>query len=722
MSLSSFDSEDFDPCELESNLSLPMSATSSPNEAGSFVPLEASQIVQKDLTALESLVPLIDELPGLILENQVYYASQPLSKTERDALLSKASSIVDLTLTEQSGGGKLSAGVFMTLAKAQPYDESLFPSLKYLRLKDAGSYMNYLDLFLGPSLEGLEISAVPDIHEESLLSFLKAAAVQLPRLKSLVLKDGNISLTSLSTYLQLKSLQSLALFNCPSTFDLSFFKAIGSLPSLEEFVFKPTQEYSYSSEFLAEGLNELVELSVARLRVDDEINSLEVQVEELRERKPNFQRKEETFVARFTEVTSVLEELHLGSCRLSSMASAYEYQPYLRKTMQQQQELYGIPSDRFDAAMDLISELGLERRKIKAKSKLLLRRVIRDKLRAYIEANNPVSDEHDTLARLEKLETTLEMLGQQRDSIIAKSAALGVDGVNANGVGNSLSTSTTSQHQHEPDAQGQRIAPLFSHLRVLEASGSMGLIVDLISATQAPAIQRLSLTVNTPLSDTPDVREVELGGLNNILQKLERWHETFKSVSLAVSGLQVPPPSISSSLFSKLLHSPQIERIDLSGFEIEDIHTSFDGLNTAVSHSKLQHLHIPFQPNRPGISLSRLRQIAEACPDLVSLQCRFENIADVKQHTLGEAAPNPMSHKLRVLNVGNIGQQLDPGILLHVARYLDVLFPHLESIKPLESASQNMSQWSFVGDMVKAFHSARLDDVARAKMRSADGA
>jgi hypothetical protein len=76
--------------------------------------------------------------------------------------------------------------------------------------------------------------------------------------------------------------------------------------------------------------------------------------------------------------------------------------------------------------------------------------------------------------------------------------------------------------------------------------------------------------------------------------------------------------------------------------------------------------------------------------------------------------PDPLSHRLKVLSVRVEQVQLEQQLLFNVARYLDSIFPKLESIKTHEQAMGNYAgQWRFIFDIMKAFQAVRLNEQER---------
>ncbi|KAF8801991.1 hypothetical protein BYT27DRAFT_7341616 [Phlegmacium glaucopus] len=112
------------------------------------------------------------------------------------------------------------------------------------------------------------------------------------------------------------------------------------------------------------------------------------------------------------------------------------------------------------------------------------------------------------------------------------------------------------------------------------------------------------------------------------------------------------------------------------------------------------------------MSLSTLRHIAITCPKLESLQCRIEPLSLIPEYTV--PTTEALFHGLRTLSVGNSSPHPDSKKLYLIARHLDLLFPHLETINT--SKEHNGRQWVVVNELVKMCQTARMDERYRASI------
>jgi len=144
----------------------------------------------------------------------------------------------EFTLTDNicDGNARLNPGVFLCLAQLRGSLAPLFPNLRRLRIVNAYYTLDYLRLFLSPSLETLEIVSVGEACRTNLLSFFSAAVVEVPNLGTLILGPGRLSRDIVNTCLGFHHLKHLELVNAVSEADYQLLKDIGRLKDLEAFV------------------------------------------------------------------------------------------------------------------------------------------------------------------------------------------------------------------------------------------------------------------------------------------------------------------------------------------------------------------------------------------------------------------------------------------------------------------------------------------------------
>ena len=132
--------------------------------------------------------------------------------------------------------GRIGLDVIIRLIKLQSLctqTNTLFPSLKRLRIDNAKSAMDYLDLFVTPSLEAIEITGVSEDHFDAFYSFFTTLADEVPGLSSLILGPGPMPSIVMGMSLTFRHLQRLEFVNISTSFNFDFLENIGRLESLQ---------------------------------------------------------------------------------------------------------------------------------------------------------------------------------------------------------------------------------------------------------------------------------------------------------------------------------------------------------------------------------------------------------------------------------------------------------------------------------------------------------
>jgi len=258
---------------------------------------------------------------------------------------------------------------------------------------------------------------------------------------------------------------------------------------------------------------------------------------------------------------------------------------------------------------------------------------------------------------------------------------------------------------------------LFCALKALVVRGSQSLVEELVSMISSRTLQSMSVTFSTDAPASPLSRSTKEVAANISSIAQVRWRNTLSKLSIGICAREPvavlhtshfdPQPSKSLTL-KNLLCLPKLEHLDLSRMPSLSIESGFDYLSKG-STTKLKTLFLPDDATAPGISLSRLRVLAEACPDLVSLRCKLKHLSNIP-------APRdlpliPFSHTLETLLIGNAEAHPDPQRVLDIARYLDFLFPHLKTIETI--SGQNEAQWMSILSVVKVCQAVRLDERER---------
>ncbi len=212
------------------------------------------------LPPLTSFIPIIETLPGLLLEDNTYVSShilfphrrdraydsfqsvlKPLIGSNVETLISYARRIEELVLTDSGRDERprVSQDTITRLAHVRdvnnPSSPSLLSSLKRLRLIDVDSELAYLWFCLTPSLQQLELSGIPPTRHTTIAAFLIELANNAPDLAHLTLGPGRLFPGALQVSLAFEHLRELRINDVADTVDFAFLQAVAALPELALF-------------------------------------------------------------------------------------------------------------------------------------------------------------------------------------------------------------------------------------------------------------------------------------------------------------------------------------------------------------------------------------------------------------------------------------------------------------------------------------------------------
>ena len=289
--------------------------------------------------------------------------------------------------------------------------------------------------------------------------------------------------------------------------------------------------------------------------------------------------------------------------------------------------------------------------------------------------------------------------------------------------------------QYEPmSVSVESSRPAFLRLEKLHITGSLDLIQDLVKSIPSRCLEETALTLvrskrpkfpkkekrvfSGPLVridlETPDFATC----LDNVFSN---WRRTLTSISIGQhedyspsdqGDIRAPVyPTLPVPLCEKILMLPELERLDISGWTIENFLKRPSLLDPICSN--LKFLHLPIQSNSKGVPFSTLDLIAELFPKLVSFQSSIVtlDVADIPVSNPLKAIPRGLSHGLEILSVGNTSPNPNPKEVLDIARHIFALFPNLQEIRTHEG--QNKDQWDYIHSLVQVFQGVCLDHAAR---------
>jgi hypothetical protein len=243
--------------------------------------------------------------------------------------------------------------------------------------------------------------------------------------------------------------------------------------------------------------------------------------------------------------------------------------------------------------------------------------------------------------------------------------------------------------------------PAFLRLEKLHITGNLDLIQDLVESIPSRCLKEIRLTLvrsNRPkfpkksgkekrIFSGPLVRiDVETPVFATCLDKaFNTWRHTLTNLfigqhedySPSDQGFPRTPvlPTLPVAACEEILLLPMVERLDISGWTIENFLQYSSPF--APIYSNLKFLHLPIQSNNKGIPFSGLRLIAELFPKLVSFQSSIVTLddADIPVSDPSKATTHVLSHGLEILSVGNTSPNPNPKKVLDIARHIFAFIP-----------------------------------------------
>lgn len=248
--------------------------------------------------------------------------------------------------------------------------------------------------------------------------------------------------------------------------------------------------------------------------------------------------------------------------------------------------------------------------------------------------------------------------------------------------------------------------------RCLECSAVLRRPVNIINQAQVTplVVTDLAVAVEVP---NPD------GWLTLLQQTFEvlarRWGESLKSFMLSLQDTSEPTllpnashiPEIPLRLIQLWAEFRNLQTLDIRFWKLASLDDAI--IQLAISWPQLQAFCLPLEPRGNPMSLSSLRCFVLHCPDLSLIQAPI-NIAPDEMPILIAAGDDVLhlKHKLAFLSVGSMVTPQHP---LIVARYINMLFPHLQMLDTHEGL--NEQHWKQIFDFVNLCQSVREDDRKR---------
>ncbi|KAF9000284.1 hypothetical protein BDQ17DRAFT_684966 [Cyathus striatus] len=210
-------------------------------------------------------------------------------------------------------------------------------------------------------------------------------------------------------------------------------------------------------------------------------------------------------------------------------------------------------------------------------------------------------------------------------------------------------------------------------------------------------------------------------GLHAFRQTIEaivlRWSRSMDHLALSIGSDALSSNAskyhfdITEPHLLQLKHLHALESLHIEGWKLP-LEPSFPLISIIGRWSNIKHVHLPFFSGVSPVKLDVLRDIADSCPRLESLQLKLD-ISTLPQIPGDSGAMFALRHGLRRLMVESSTGTADSRAQKQIARYLNVLFPYLKTVACLASEGPVAEIWNEVNELISLLRLVKEDDRAR---------
>ncbi|KJA24854.1 hypothetical protein HYPSUDRAFT_38196 [Hypholoma sublateritium FD-334 SS-4] len=596
---------------------------------------------------LQSFVPIIEALPGLLLEDNTYYVGMPLISRDLKAFISYARRVEKLTLTDV-GRDKypcVSQDTITRLAHVRdvknPLLPSLLSSLKHLRLVDVDSELSYIWFCLTPSLETLELSGIPQARQTTIATFLNELLSSTPRLAHLTLGPGRLSPSALQTSVRFEHLRELRITDAADALDFAFLQAVAALPELALFdIDARTAKYTPYTPLAGVATMDGHDAPAQNAPEDTTHISTGVEAESASVTFPR--------LTTLTVISTILVMHDLVHCLLPHGVENVSLTLVLG-------EVLPIPTH-WNLSLTSSSESVVE-------AGLASKSVLGGKDNAMPEPLEPPSAGVPSALAAEEVVDgsllpevpyhTFKKLGRR----VTCKGDLSLDDSRI------CSTCQEKREQRLLDAEKSNLLFQITHF--------------------ASTIEHI-LEYTSPQSV--------------YINRADRWSSRFTTEPARLHPLELPPAAL-----RKLLFCPSITKLEIKNWVLKSVNeTLLNPPSTSESPLPMQILHLPFEEAlHSGVALSTFHLVARLYPHLLDFQTHVIQCASANVRDLELSISN---HGLKELSFSGEA----PGVMedmMEIAPYICFLFPHLERIVTYDG--HDTAGWKSVYGLVKMCQKVR---------------
>ena len=633
-----------------------------------------------------------------------------------------AATVSKFILTDKDSKERISPATFLRLARLQPPDMPLLPSLSDLVIVDADASIAYLDLLLTPSLESLTASSIPDFQQSTFFSFLTAAEKEAPLLQTLILGPGPLLSSSLQTIPQFSHLRHFELKHEDSELPFGFFDKIGSLSELETFILDA--RYVSSTMMGDKDVNPFPSDDLLNSNVMDgdrnEHGTIDVRHSKM-SHTPNSTSGTFNQLVKLHVIgwLPLLEDLisRIMSTRLEDVSLTFIRLSYdeLKASLAKE-----------EAEREMKSEENRRReeaeKKMKEQEKIwkdeMERKRIDEEIQWRKEQEQKKKDEEQVLGEIaERISMNHNLSSsavpppplsppphhKDKSEIWSWGSCKEVEWKS----GEDEAEKTWRHWPAEAPKDMEGAKPK-------RRATKKGRVAEKENAEEAGWRREVQERLLKERERSTSLFDAHTLSFTELLRQLCcRWTASLKTVTVCQIGESfkclLQPPTLPEETFRTMLLLPAIKNLEVKGWSLNSV----EGVLSAETEPipNLDSLLLPLASGEAnfGISLSTLRRVAQTFPKLNSFQCHIESLSQIPEYPI--PTDLGLSHGLRKLSVGNSSLIPDNKQLYLIARHLYLLFPNLETINTSEE--HNAAQWVIVDEFIKMFQTARMDDLNR---------
>ncbi|KAF9000268.1 hypothetical protein BDQ17DRAFT_1543297 [Cyathus striatus] len=639
-------------------------------------PTETTNIQNKaEGLELNSITPLFDLLPAWKNINGHYVLSGEITKGDVKRVKELASKVTKFIHFVGPQSKDIPPDAYIRFLQHVP--TPLFPSLDSVRLLFLSSQLHYIPLLFTPSLTHLEIGYVPNTAIHVVKSFLATIPFEAPSIEHLELR-GPIQLSEdvLLPVFQLKQLRHVELDDILAVNSSSkVLRHLATLPLLEvlNIIERTPVPVSASSKSWDPAKDVTGFPRLQSLRITGSLHLI-------------------------YEAVSLVSSRDLRTLRLSVITHPFDDPSIQDKSRIEELRMHREHIDQLKQRQKervMTERLAAEKRARERESAI---RIARGKVdAARVKLSGAKSE----------LQTAERMLAQVQEERRMKLIEKRIKKLKNSGASPQMLQEARTKLEKEFSSGGnnkkikaakrqieswkEEVTRCSLELSVLERAHD--LLVSGYGADRVQAAEVVDSTEDIEAEVTPTAASAKDGGWQRTLSRIADltcscWQESLENFVLEVDEQS------SSSI-------PIIELSSLLGVIVQ-------------GWPKIRHLRLPIG-RTTGVSLNMIHSIAKHCPllEYIKIQVDLTTLPELPDRS---GATFGLLHGLKTLSVDCDTSVDDKQSRTRIARYLNLLFPHLETLSS-PGSSETAGMWNDILEQIKLFQLIREDDRCRGLLK-----